>query len=304
MRRQLRAMWPAAPAAIIGASAWIVWNLAHGFDSLHQLDAGMQTSYGTRLHLFFSRLLPMVLGVRRPYTGGWLLGARVGVALYVAALVAFAVLCVRVARRRAARERFGLLVAIAIAFPFLFAVPRTSYYVQAPRYGLMLTPVVALLVVAAARHRIAQWVALAIACALATSTVASTIDYGRSHPLTVDLVPPHLQPLEDALTAAGVTRVYADYWLAYTLTFDTDERIIGSPVDYIRSVKYEVAVDAARDSTYVVFRGRPRDRGLRAVLDDRAIAYRHTDVGLFSIYFLRAHVEPRGLAAVWKLASP
>ncbi|HET9728447.1 MAG TPA: hypothetical protein VFR41_03450, partial [Acidimicrobiia bacterium] len=303
-RRELRAFTLAIPAALVGASPWIVWNLAHRFKSLHQLPPGIRTTYTERVRLFFARLLPMTLGLRRPYSGSWLFGPAIGVTLYVVALVAFAALCWLAVRSGTIRARFGLFIVVALAYPVLFAVPKNSFYVQAPRYALMLTPIIVVLVAANVRRPVAAIAMFVVAGALAAHTVAATIDYGKNHPLTVDLIPPRMQPLEEALTRAGVSRVYADYWLAYTLTFDSSERIIGSPVDFVRSLKYRVAADAAPRSTYVVFRDRPRDRALRTALDARAIEYTHADVAMFSIYFLRGQTQPSTFAAVWKLPSP
>jgi hypothetical protein len=280
-----------------------VWNLAHHFDSLHQRPPAIETTYAERIHLFFSRLLPTALGLRLPYSGSWLFGPAIAVTLYLLALGAFAALCGFALRSPSVRARFGLFIVAALAFPLLFAVPKNSYYVQAPRYALTLTPIIVVLLAACLRKPAITVAVFALAGLLAVHTIAATIQYGQDHPLSVDVIPPRLQPLEEALTRAGVTRVYADYWLAYNLTFDTNERIIGSPVDVTRSPKYRVAVDSAPNSTYVVFRDTPRDRALKAALDARSIPYTHTAADKFSIYFLHGHTPPSTFATVWQQAA-
>jgi hypothetical protein len=84
----------------------------------------------------------------------------------------------------------------------------------------------------------------------------------------------------------------------------TRERIVASPVEAARSATYAQEVAAAPRSTYVLFRGRPRDNALRAVLDARGLRYTHADTGSFSIYFLDERVAPQALATVWTLPSP
>ena len=82
--------------------------------------------------------------------------------------------------------------------------------------------------------------------------------------------PRDLGPLISTLDSLGLDRVYADFWLAYRLTFDTDERIIaaqnkftGLPFEggqafaarhpFIRHRAYERDVEQARHG-FVLFR--------------------------------------------------
>jgi hypothetical protein len=198
-----------------------------------------------------------------------------------------------------------MYVAAGVAYPFLFAVPSTSYYVMDSRYGLMLTPVIIVLIAWAVRRSLAgRAVVMVLASALAFSTVAFTIDVARDNPTSVDLSPPRVQPLVRALDQSGVRDVYADYWIAYPLTFATKERIAASPVDAVRSPTFAARAASAPHSTYVVFRGRPRDIALRQALTQRSIPFRHLDAGMFSVYLLDRQVTPDALRSVWKIASP
>ena len=47
-------------------------------------------------------------------------------------------------------------------------------------------------------------------------------------------MPRHTGPLIDALEAHHVKHFDADYWIAYRVTFETDERIVGSPRSFKR----------------------------------------------------------------------
>jgi len=42
------------------------------------------------------------------------------------------------------------------------------------------------------------------------------------------VAPRDLKPLVATLDRAGIDRVYADFWLSYRLTFETDERIVAA----------------------------------------------------------------------------
>ena len=102
------------------------------------------------------------------------------------------------------------------------------------------------------------------------------------------------------LDGLGVDRVYADFWLAYRLTFDTNERIIGAQnkfqtltfVDgvaiashhpFIRHRQYERIVEADPNHGFVFFRvSLGRVRGYVAQL--RQHGYRHVVVGPFVVY--------------------
>ncbi len=59
-----------------------------------------------------------------------------------------------------------------------------------------------------------------------------TVERMETYPSTVPSRPPvaprDLEPLVATLDRAGIDRVYADFWLSYRLTFETDERIVAA----------------------------------------------------------------------------
>jgi dolichyl-phosphate-mannose-protein mannosyltransferase len=296
-RRDLRRLVVAVPVAVVTAFPWWAWNLGHDFRSLRQPQAAVSSTYLDRLHLFFARLLPTLLGARRPFTGDWLFGPAIGVTLYLVALGTFIVVAAHAWRRRDAVAL--LLVSVAIAYPFLFAVPTTSYFVGEPRYGLMLAPVVVLFVALATRRPGAQLAVVVLACLLAISTVNTTVDVADANPYSADLVPPsraRLTRLEHTLERAGINRVYADYWIAYPLTFATRERISATPINGTRSLPLLSTVMAAPRSTYVAFTGRPLDDALRRAFDRLGVRYRRVEADEFSVYYLDRRLDPSRLA--------
>jgi hypothetical protein len=66
-------------------------------------------------------------------------------------------------------------------------------------------------------------------------------------------MPRHTRPLIDALDAHHVTHFDADYWIAYRVAFETNERIIGSPRAFKRYPPFDraVAADANPPAVFV-----------------------------------------------------
>ncbi len=132
----------------------------------------------------------------------------------------------------------------------------------------------------------------------------------QRHPRHEDTVTEPLPALL-RIDRLGVDRVYADFWLAYKLTFETDERIIaaqnkftrvtfsgGQAVawrhPFIRRPPYEREVEAARHG-FALFReslarGAGPEAGARAgefARSDRRLrehGYRRVAVGPFVVY--------------------
>lgn len=225
-RGVLAHVWLAVPAAVIGASPWIVWNLRHDFGSLNT-HITTSSSYGYRLRLFFSPLLPMLLGLRSLYAQEPILStAFVDVALLVL-LVAFAY-----GAYRSYRRNTGVLYVIAIAFPFLYALTRATVVTDEPRYLLQLSPVLALLLgqVVSAPRRVRATALVVVASALTLSgvTLAKAASWRDTHPRNPAIAPRDIRPLLRVLDDAGIDHVFAQYWVAYRIDFETDERIVAA----------------------------------------------------------------------------
>jgi len=258
----------------------------------------VRTTYPERLGRFFGRLLPTVLGVRHAFTGNWLLGP-VGVVLLLGAVAVLGLVIVRMVGDPAGRRALEPLLVVLFVFPFLFAIPKASHYVVEPRYGLMLTPVVTLLLASLLVNRARRVGALVGAVLLAILTVAALLDVADRNPMLVDLSPPPLEDLEETLDAAGVDRVFADYWIAYPLTFETGERIVGTPVDAVRSAQFDRIVREADPSTYVVFLNSPRDRALGTALRDGGYEHERVETGEFAVYLLNRRLGPESISSAF-----
>ena len=94
------------------------------------------------------------------------------------------------------------------------------------------------------------WLALACACALVTAVPGARLLYDYSvHPRVgaKRLIARHLE-------ARGIKYATSDYWLAYSLTFLTNERVIVASDDLVRIATYQRIVEEHQDEAARVLR--------------------------------------------------
>ena len=206
---------------------------------------------------------------------------------------------------------------VALAFPFVYTLAPATFFSPEPKYLVVLSPVVVLLVAQLATTYWRATAVVAVALAVSIATLNRMETYFRTVPAQPPVAPRDLGPLISTLDRLGLDRVYADFWLAYSLTFDTRERIIASQNKFtkltfaggqavasrhpfIRYPPYERKVEAARHG-FVLFResiahGADRPPGPEAsarveelerfVSQLRAYGYRAHIVGPFVVYSL------------------
>lgn len=214
----------AGPAAVLGASPWLAFNVANGWSSLRATSRTHDEGLVGNLWVLVSEGIPVILGLE--------VGGRPIVP--VVAPVAYVALAGWVAWSAARRPAgLGLVVLGALAFPLAYAAFPVSGVVGEGRYVLFLLPYLALLLAHAARNpgRLAAFVVVAVAL----SAAAVPRIEGGTAPLAVDrLVPPDLTPVLDLLEERGVDAVLADYWLAYRIAYESDEEVVAAPINDLR----------------------------------------------------------------------
>lgn len=287
----LRKLWVGALAALVGVMPSLVWNITHHWASLH-LPIANHSTYVHRVRLFFSPIVPMLLGLRSPYSQQKLLPGPLTALAYLVVLAAFLY-----GAWRTRRSALSLLYLTAATFPFVYAIHPETVIEDSPRYTVVLAPVVTLLVAQLATTTARMWVLLALAGALSTVTLIrmDRYDPGRNQP---EMAPRDLAPLVAKLDALGADRVYADYWIAYRLDFDTHERVVAvenkfddvrfaggrailPPDPFVRHRTYEREVEAAPDA-FVFFRDRLSGYGIVPALERHRFV--RTNVGPFAIF--------------------
>lgn len=275
----------AVPGAVLGSAPWLSYNLRTGWNALHQRDdpIPVPTSYGSRLHDFYTELVPKLLGLKN-YSGQWTPG-RVSKLAFLALLLAGGVLAVWCLWRR--RSPVVPLVVVAAGYPFLYSVPKASWYVGEARYGLFVAPVLALLLAAGAtkvlRQPLAQLAVLGVVVVTSVASIAGVIDFGRRNPGHHDLTPLKLGELADTLEREGIRTVVADYWIAYSLSFESKERIIATPTGRSRYRPYQEKVAAAGARNYVFFDGQSEAATLESAAQAAGVGHRRLVVGRFVV---------------------
>jgi hypothetical protein len=230
-RKRQRPMMSVAvvlPTALVGTAPWIATNLRHGWYSTHLLaDSGGPFS---RLHGLAAATLPTALGLRVPFSLHWLGTVALGVPFYLLALVALVA---------PGRGHVRPLLLVLLAFPFLYAVsPYTSSNVE-PRYLWLLLPVLALLLARWATTAIRGLALIGAALALSVAGLAAMVDGNLTAPrVELTAVPADFDPLLRTLREHRVTRVWANYWIAWRITFESGERIVAASTG-TGSVRYE-----------------------------------------------------------------
>ncbi|MDX6423449.1 MAG: hypothetical protein QOI67_920 [Gaiellaceae bacterium] len=258
----LRLSHYAVAGGLVGGAPWIAWNLTHGLKGALPVTAvaGQESTYFSRFSDLFTIVLPEWLGLRLPYSEDWLVWAPVGVALTIAAvgLLLFAL----VRRPRGAEP---LLVAAAV-YPFLYAATSFTYFTDEPRYLTFVAPVPALLLATQLRRPRVAAAALAIAAAWTVFYLVRLEDQGRFRYVGQ---PGEMGPLIALLDREGQDRVFADYWIAYRLDFESGEKIIATSTGFVRNQEYDELVKAAPNPAYVYVEGSPQDEAAQGRLVQR-----------------------------------
>lgn len=291
-----RALFWAVPSLVAGALPWLYWNLGHHWDSLGGgSNPGINRAEGFVGH--FERIwregLPVALGLRAPYEYNWTITpAPIAKALFLAGLGFVAVTLLM-------RGRGGLLLAIALmTYLILHALGPVAGVTSEGRYFFYLMPLVAL---ALARPVRTPWAIGLLFTVLVVSTVTGlrTIPPGNSGIVAGKLVPKSMRPLISSLKAEHVNAVFADYWIAYRLTFESRERVIGSALDGERYRPYGRIVRRNPAPGWVFLEETLAEVQFRGYLERRGIPFRSWRTGGFAVYVpalatYPEHVPPAG----------
>ena len=176
----------------------------------------------------------MMVGLRAPFSAQLLLPPRMlTYFVYVCLIVLFLF-----GAFKARRRDTSILYVVVAVFPLVYALsPKTALALSTPRFILVLSPVLVLLLAQVATNRSRAAATLALVCVVSTVTLQRMNNWFAGVPRpttqarglgprdTVQLVPRSLAGLTAGLNRLGIDHVYADYWLAYRLDFDTQEHI-------------------------------------------------------------------------------
>ena len=271
-----------AAAAMVGATPWLVWNLRHGWQSLStEIFAGVgDNSYVTHFRGFFNPLLPMALGLHVPYSKVWILERTLALGIYLAVLALFAF---AVARRWRQAE---LLLVVALAYPFLYSLSPAAFYLDEPRYLFLLSPVLALIAALGLEARWRQAVALA---AVGAMCLAGLRQINAFNPVTN---PSSLGPVFATLGDHHIDRLFTPYVIAHRIVFDSKERIVAAPIEYVRYPPQDAMVRAEARPAYLLVRGSPLQADFEMSLEVLGVTARKATAGVFDLYLPSGRVLP------------
>jgi 4-amino-4-deoxy-L-arabinose transferase-like glycosyltransferase len=221
-------------SVVVGALPWFVWSFRNHWAALQPASRISDKGYLGNIAVLFRKGLPVALGLHD--IERWTVPVAFPI-VYVTILVAAAIALFR----RSPRPEF--LLVVAATFPLLWGVFPVSGYVGDGRYVMFVLPTIVLLVMYAARRPVVQVVVLV--GALALSVGGMTRIRCCVAPQAPDVsMPRRTGPLIDALDAHHVSHFNGDYWIAYRVSFETNERIVGSPAAFKRYAPFERAVAA------------------------------------------------------------
>lgn len=285
----------------IGAAPWILANALTGWDSL-EVKPQPDTSFGHRLKLFATRGIPVSTGFMSPFERTWLGG---GVGRFAAAVTGAAAFVAATVAWFRGRRPPGLapVLLVMVTYPLLFAAFPTSWFLNDPRY-LTFLPAAGVIVAVwlLARSPVALRVAAAGALVvLGVRGVQATLDI-VDQPFRWDVVAGDLDPLLDGLDDHGIDALFADYWIAHRLDFETDEAVIAAPLQDIRYPPYEDAVRRLEAPPYVLFVGTPYHEQMREYLEANGIPFEYQQAGAYGLFLPQRRVLPEDVVLDWLAA--
>lgn len=289
--RVVRGWWLAVPAAAVGALPWLITNIRHDWSSLQSEQAA--TSKLAHVHNLVSPNLPTALGLRVPFSLEWIVGPVAGWLLYV---LAVAGVTWTVAKRW---RSLGLLLLCCSLFPVLYVLSPYTYQTAEPRYFALFLPIVVLLLAAALRGPRMVVAGLAAACAL---SIAGLVAMERQHLTLISAdgvaVPGDFGPLLHLLERQHIDDVFANYWVAYRLGFESRERIVASPSEqrryqtrdgrvvpdrsHSRYASWDVLVRQHPGAAHVFLKGSAVEKHARSLLLEAG--YRKIETDGFIVY--------------------
>jgi 4-amino-4-deoxy-L-arabinose transferase-like glycosyltransferase len=287
--------------AVLGAMPAIVYGVTHAFANLVAPNSNhVYVGLVTRFEQFFTIELPIAASLRVEGYRQWVGGpfGPIATVVLIAALVAVGV---AVLRRRAPRCELPML-ALGL-LPILYALNTLASNEGQGRYVLLGSTMGMLLVGVgvdnaarwlghAARGRartrlrpVATW-AIALGLLATLGVVAMNEQPGAKlaeFPVNGVPMPPTDRALRALLRADHVHDAFASYWMAYRVTFETDEAVAVTPTSLGRYPPIRDAVDSSSDPAYLFLTASPVLDSFERWLKAGNKAFEVTSRGVFSV---------------------
>lgn len=273
-------VWAAVPTFVLGALPWLWHNVGHGWPSLDRTPQPEGVTYLEGVRRFLWGVLPMALDLRVTHLEVWIVPVLAPVA-FIAIVAGVAVAVVR------RDERPTLVLVGLLTYPVLYGIFPVAWFVGEGRYGLFALPFLALAI---------AWAVRRPPLLLATCVVASSLTvYGLARQPAER--PRRIDNEVAMLRAAGVDRLWVDYWLANRFTYASDRALIASSALAPRHHQFVLDILADRTPAYAYGRDDDRANQLTALLRERGVGFHVIRTGGLIVVQLESPVFPEQLPA-------
>lgn len=285
-RAALRSFLVFIPSFLAGSVPWWIWNLRHSWQSVRSADVARADAAGVLRNLkdFFVFSFPIL-------TGTAAVNDELSLSPFplarVLAAAAFGVVLLLASREGAGRRTAGFLV-LALAGLVLATTLSARFSRYEPRLAIAWYVFFAPLVGAALAG---LWEKKRFAAVLLGSTFLvvdlSGVAFAKRHVYIRDRweVTASIEPLLKRLAELDVHALYADYWTAYRIAFESGEKITATPLageEMVRYEPYRRIVDASPSPAFVILP--PRERAFEKYLSELHVPYRRESVQAFGIF--------------------
>lgn len=271
-------------AFLAGTAPWLLWNLTNEWASVTQLPDLPDTSYLERFTGFWTHVLPTALAVRVPRVGSWVTAtATSALVAYAVALAAFLwFVFISIVQRDWVRVLFGSTL---VAYPFLYAASPFTWYLDEPRYLVPFLVVACVIIGTAAGKSIAVLTVVITAVLPLSALQLVAMEEQDALDLKEEgiLVPADFSPLLETLESEQIDRVLAEYWIAYRITFESDERVIATSTTHVRYPPHDQLVRNDSFAAFVFLEGANDEKTFLATTFYQR-SFRKLTAGPFSIY--------------------
>jgi hypothetical protein len=289
-RPSITTLVPVASGVLIGAAPWWIWNIRHDWASVKAPELGTLGVSGAIHNLvgFLTTSLPTLAGGMEPNTIPQFAQETFPLSR-ILSLVAIGVLLLPVAVRSLRGDRRSGLLLLVLAGLLLAASFSQRSVVSEPRFLFPFYVVVPPLVGAALagfwrRRRTIPFAAgvLALACLDVASTMRARVSFRN---VDNEVTGP-LDSLIRLSREAGVRRLYADYWTAYRVSFESREDVVATPIPGEELVRYGPYQDVVgRDSSAGFALLPPRSGCFESYLRERSLPFARFDADGFRVFY-------------------
>jgi hypothetical protein len=187
-------------------------------------------------------------------------------------------------------------------FPFLYAISPFTVDTREPRYTVVLAPVFVLLIAQFSTRL--RWAVPTLAVGLLlTVVVVHRMQDAHINPVPGNppIAPQNVKPVIAELNALGLDRVYANYWAAFILDFESREKIIATD-SKLDAVTFRNGLAVVNRNRFVKYR--PYEDKVRSSPRTGFVLFRQTLALIPFVHVLEQHGYTRHVVGPFVIFAP